>query len=93
MARIVLTPAHLETFAKDGFVIVDNVLDLSEIEAARSRVEPLFSGTFETGLYPDEWNWKAGKDQPDVTRQICNGWKSDRTIGAIPSCFVPQSIC
>lgn len=83
MARIVLTPAHLDIFAKDGFVIVENVLDPADIEAARSRVEPLFSGQFETGLYPDEWNWKAGKDRPDVTRQICNGWKSDRTIAAI----------
>jgi ectoine hydroxylase-related dioxygenase (phytanoyl-CoA dioxygenase family) len=83
MARITLNSAQLEAFDRDGFVIVENVLEPAEIEAARSRIEPLFAGKFETGLYPDEWNWKTGKDRPDVTRQICNAWKSDRTIAAI----------
>ena len=47
------------------------------------RFEPLFSGKFETGLYPDEWNWRLGRDREDLTRQICNGWKSDLTIASI----------
>jgi ectoine hydroxylase-related dioxygenase (phytanoyl-CoA dioxygenase family) len=78
-----LTPARRQAFDRDGFVIVENVLDTATIEAARARFEPMFSGKFETGLYPDEWNWKAGRDRTDVTRQICNGWKSDRTIASI----------
>jgi ectoine hydroxylase-related dioxygenase (phytanoyl-CoA dioxygenase family) len=80
---IALTQAHIDGFDRDGFVVVDDVLAHAEIDAARARFEPLFSGKFETGLYPDEWNWRAGRDPDDLTRQICNGWKSDRTVAAI----------
>ena len=45
-----------------------------------SRFAPLFRGEFDTGLYPDEWNWREGKDSADLTRQICNAWKSDRHV-------------
>ncbi len=80
---IALTQSQIDTFHQDGFVIVENVLDAATIAAARARFEPLFAGDFETGLEPDEWNWRAGSSPPDVTRQICNGWKADRTIAAI----------
>ena len=53
------------------------------VERLRARFEPLFKGEFETGLYPDEWNWQEGRDRPDRTRQICNGWKSDRTVASV----------
>ncbi|MCB1472883.1 MAG: phytanoyl-CoA dioxygenase family protein [Rhodobiaceae bacterium] len=81
--EISLTDAQRETFARDGFVVVEGVLDAAMLERARSRFEPLFSGEFETGLQPDEWNWRLGASRPDMTRQICNGWKSDRTIASI----------
>ncbi len=80
MAQIVLSEADRSAFQRDGFVIVANVLDEDEIHAARARFDPLFSGEFETGLQPDEWNWRAGQSDPTLTRQICNGWKADRTI-------------
>lgn len=78
-----LTPAQFEQFNTDGFLILDRFLSAEEVALARARFEPLFRGEFETGLYPDEWNWRAGRDRPDLTRQICNGWKSDRTIARI----------
>jgi ectoine hydroxylase-related dioxygenase (phytanoyl-CoA dioxygenase family) len=78
-----LTPAQIERFNADGFLILDRFLSAEEVALARARFEPLFRGEFETGLYPDEWNWRAGRDRPDLTRQICNGWKSDRTIARI----------
>jgi ectoine hydroxylase-related dioxygenase (phytanoyl-CoA dioxygenase family) len=80
LAQIVLSEADRSAFQRDGFVIVANVLDEDEIHAARARFDPLFSGEFETGLQPDEWNWRAGQSDPTLTRQICNGWKADRTI-------------
>jgi ectoine hydroxylase-related dioxygenase (phytanoyl-CoA dioxygenase family) len=80
---ITLTPCEFERFRDDGFIVLDRFLSAEEIEHARARFEPLFRGEFETGLYPDEWNWCAGRDPPDRTRQICNGWKSDRTIARI----------
>lgn len=80
---IELTQDHIDTYDRDGFVIIENVLTPSQIDVARSRFEPMFSGKFQTGLYPDEWNWRMGRDREDLTRQICNGWKSDLTIASI----------
>jgi len=80
---ISLTQEQRDAFERDGFVIVPDVLDDASVTACRERFEPVFSGDFETGLQPDEWNWRAGRDSPDVTRQICNGWKSDRTIASV----------
>jgi ectoine hydroxylase-related dioxygenase (phytanoyl-CoA dioxygenase family) len=80
---IKLTQAQFEAFNRDGFVIVDNALDETAVAAGRRRFEPLFSGEFETGLYPDEWNWRRGRDREDLTRQICNAWKSDLTIASL----------
>jgi ectoine hydroxylase-related dioxygenase (phytanoyl-CoA dioxygenase family) len=79
---ISLTQEHFDRFNRDGFVTVAGVLDQKTIAQARERFEPLFSGKFETGLYPDEWNWRMGRDPEDLTRQICNGWKSDPWIAA-----------
>lgn len=83
ITMITLTPEQNDTFHRDGFVVIEGVLDAAAVEAARARFEPLFSGVFETGLQPDEWNWRSADGAPDVTRQICNAWKSDRTIAAI----------
>jgi ectoine hydroxylase-related dioxygenase (phytanoyl-CoA dioxygenase family) len=80
---ISLSETHVERFNRDGFVVVENALEADAIERARSRFELLFAGKFETGLYPDEWNWRMGRDPEDLTRQICNGWKSDLTIASI----------
>lgn len=83
MPEVALTPSQGNAFHRDGFVIVENVLDEGEIEAARARFEPLFRGEFETGIEPDEWNWREGRDDPALTRQICNGWRADRVIASI----------
>ena len=77
---MVLSEPQRREFERDGFVIVPGFLEGSEIRALRDRFESLFRGEFQTGLYPDEWNWREGRDPPDLTRQICNAWKSDRVI-------------
>lgn len=78
-----LKPEHIDQFDRDGFVVIESILPTRQIDAARARFEPLFSGKFQTGLYPDEWNWRMGRDREDLTRQICNGWKADLTIASI----------
>ncbi len=78
-----LTESQITDFHNDGFVVVDRIVDPSLVRRALERFEPMFNGEFETGLYPDEWNWKSGRDDPHLTRQICNGWKSDRDIARI----------
>jgi phytanoyl-CoA hydroxylase len=83
MSGFALTDDQVAAYQRDGFVIVENIIDPVLARAALSRYELMFSGTFETGLYPDEWNWKPGRDDPALTRQICNGWKSDRDIARV----------
>ena len=78
-----LEGSDVERFRRDGFLISERLVEPALTLAARERYEPLFSGTFETGLQPDEWNWREDRDAPDLTRQICNGWKADRAIARI----------
>jgi 2-oxoglutarate-dependent dioxygenase len=77
------TPAQLEAFARDGFVVVEEgFIDDETVARLAERFEPLFAGTYETGIRPDEVNWVPGRDPDDRTRQICNGWKADRGLAA-----------
>ncbi len=78
-----LSDRHAEAFDRDGFVVVEHLIDPALAADALARYEDLFDGRFETGLYPDEWNWRAGTSPPELTRQICNAWKSDRSIARV----------
>ena len=75
------SPEQVLKFQEDGFLVVEDFLDRDLAEAAAARFEALFRGEFEAGLQPDEWNWREGRDDPSLTRQICNAWKADRVIG------------
>lgn len=80
---IEITSDHRKRFAADGFVVIEGVLDDQVIEQARKRFPLLFRGEFDTGILPDEWNWRAGRDADDLTRQICNAWKADSLVASI----------
>ena len=80
---IALTERDIARFREDGFLVVDHLIEPAAAAAAADRFEPLFRGDFETGLQPDEWNWRAGRDDEGLTRQICNGWKADRRVARI----------
>jgi len=73
---------QLEQFDRNGFVIVEGLIDDDTVASLRERFEPLFAGQYATGIKPDEVNWLAGRDPEDRTRQICNGWKADPVIAA-----------
>ncbi|MGH2764083.1 MAG: phytanoyl-CoA dioxygenase family protein [Thermoleophilaceae bacterium] len=78
-----LSEEQLDTFRRDGFLIVEEgFLGERALELVRERFAALFAGEYATGIAPDEVNWKAGRDPDDVTRQICNGWRSDDLIAA-----------
>lgn len=69
-------------FDENGFVFIPDVVDLSTVAKLQERFAHLFDGQFETGIEPDEVNWQSGTSDPTLTRQICNGWKADRTVAA-----------
>ena len=72
-----------EDLQTDGFVRIPPAvfcLDSNSITSLKMAFSRLFDGTYETGIYPDEIHWRKGISREDATREICNGWKADRTV-------------
>ncbi len=78
-----LAEQQIAQFHEEGFLVLERLLDPARVAEVAARFEGLFRGAFETGLQPDEWNWREGRDPPDLTRQICNAWKSDRAVARV----------
>lgn len=74
---------QVRKFDKDGFLIVEDVLDPSALDALRASFPRIFAGDFDTGVYPDEWHWREGMSLPDATRHMGNAWKSDLTVAGL----------
>ena len=70
-------------FDRDGFLIVDRLIDTAMLPRLHQAFEDLFRGRFETGVHPDEVNWQYENGDTDKTRQICNGWKANRDIARV----------
>lgn len=83
MFELTISDEQVEQFRADGFITVDRIISDEDVALLRARFEPLFRGDWETGLTPDEVNWRAGRDPEDVTRQICNAWKADRYVASV----------
>jgi phytanoyl-CoA hydroxylase len=78
-----LDAAAIARFRRDGFLIVERILDDACIETLRTRFPRLFAGQFDTGVYPDEWYWREGMSLPDVTRHMANAWKADLAVARL----------
>ena len=78
-----LSAQQKQDFDRDGFLVVENLIDEETVEELRERYNRLFRGEFETGITPDEVNWQEEDGDPTLTRQICNGWRADRSIARI----------
>lgn len=83
LSRIKLSDSTVRQFWDEGFVLVENVLPLKWVEELKTRFEALFSGNFDTGIYPDEWHWREGISKPEAFREIVNAWKSDTVVSSI----------
>lgn len=77
------TDAQIETFRRDGFLIVENFLDAGDLDGIRDRFARAFAHEWETGLAPDEVNYMPDATPPDLTRQLCNVWKADRALASV----------
>lgn len=76
------TPGQIDAYRRDGFLVVERFLDADEVARLRDRFTACFAHEWETGLLPDEVNYVPGQTPPELTRQLCNAWKSDTTIAA-----------
>jgi ectoine hydroxylase-related dioxygenase (phytanoyl-CoA dioxygenase family) len=77
------TAAQMETYRRDGFLVVDSFPGRTELVRIRERFMRVFEHEWETGLQPDEVNYVPGVTAPDLTRQLCNVWKADRVLAAV----------
>jgi hypothetical protein len=75
-----LSRGSRDAFVQDGDVTVEGLLDEESTVELHQAFDRVFSGDFTTGQPPDEVNWQVGRDDPTLTRQICNGWKADEVI-------------
>ncbi|MED5408343.1 MAG: phytanoyl-CoA dioxygenase family protein [Pseudomonadota bacterium] len=78
-----LSPQQKADFDRDGFLVVEKLIDDDTVEVLRKSFERLFRGEFETGITPDEVNWQEGTGDPSLTRQICNGWKANLAVAKV----------
>jgi ectoine hydroxylase-related dioxygenase (phytanoyl-CoA dioxygenase family) len=76
------TAEQIEAYRRDGFVVLDQFLERDEVERLREHFAACFAHEWETGLRPDEVNYDPATTPPDLTRQLCNAWKADRTVAA-----------
>uniref|UniRef100_A0A7S2S8Y4 Phytanoyl-CoA dioxygenase n=1 Tax=Mucochytrium quahogii TaxID=96639 RepID=A0A7S2S8Y4_9STRA len=79
----VLSVTEQESFRRNGFLLVPNLIDETTVESLKARYVDLFAGKFETGIYPDEWHWREGISRPDAFREIVNGWKADNVVRSV----------
>lgn len=78
-----LSTLQEENFKRDGFLVVDKLIDNDTVDELRDHFNRLFRGEFETGITPDEVNWLEGSGDPTLTRQICNAWKADIAVAKV----------
>ena len=75
-----VTKEDIEKFKENGYIIYENFINRDLVERALSRVVPIFSGEFETGVLPDKVKWQ---EDDRSSGSMCNIWKSDRTVAQI----------
>lgn len=90
---IEVTEELKKQFLANGYLILPEFLNTKIISKLNKKFQNLFSGKFETGIEPDEWNWRQGRDPEDITRQICNAWKSDNDIKEVVCNELVGKVC
>jgi phytanoyl-CoA hydroxylase len=77
------TAAEIESYRRDGFLILPEFLDRGELSRVSDQFARVFEHQWETGLQPDEVNYVPGVTAPNLTRQLCNVWKADRVLAGV----------
>jgi hypothetical protein len=78
-----LSEAQIAQFREQGFLILEQFLELALVDRITERLDPLFATRFETGVYPDEWHGRPGLSAANATRQMCGMWRCDRSVAGV----------
>jgi len=71
-------------YARDGFVVVRNLVDPSFCAALKARYPALFAGRFETGIEPEIVPALYREDDASAnTRWMTNAWRGDHTAARL----------
>jgi hypothetical protein len=56
---IQISQEQIDRFQVDGFLVIENLIDADLVKRLGDRLDPLFHGKFETGIYPDAMPGRA----------------------------------
>ncbi|MDC6482018.1 phytanoyl-CoA dioxygenase family protein, partial [Pelagibacteraceae bacterium] len=70
-------------FFKNGFLTIDNIVDVKLLRKVEKNYKKIFSGTYSTGVVPDKIKWKQNRDPNNIPRSLCNVWKSNIDVAKI----------
>ena len=82
------TGAQIESYRRNGFLIVERFLDAAELKHIREHFMRVFAHEWETGLAPDEVNYVPGVTAPERARfelaspQCCR-WVATSSAGRV----------
>ena len=71
-----------ESFRKNGFLEIQDLIDVKQIKKIISSSKKVFSGKYSTQIKPDKIWWKKG-DGSKVPRLISNAWRADYDIASL----------
>jgi hypothetical protein len=73
-------------FYEIGCLTFDKIINPDLASKLAKRLEDLFNGEFETGIFPDVWTWRPRLSRTDTTREIVNAWKCDKMFASVVCC-------
>ncbi|MCP4327916.1 MAG: phytanoyl-CoA dioxygenase family protein [Alphaproteobacteria bacterium] len=78
------TDAERETYRRDGFVTVEDLMDADFSRHLAERFEYLFAGNFETGIEPEMCPvFIDGNTTPSSGLIMVNPWRCDHTVANV----------
>ena len=70
-------------FGADGFVVVERIIDPALAAPALGTLRGPVRRHVRDRPVPRRVELAGGREPPELTRQICNAWKSDRAIARV----------
>ena len=65
-----VSSADKKEYYDNGYVLVNNLIEVDRLPILKTPFRDLFNGKFETGVAPDEVNWQFSNGDASLTRQI-----------------------
>ncbi|KAF4706681.1 hypothetical protein FOZ63_031615 [Perkinsus olseni] len=80
--QVSLLTGELLTFSS-LYATLEQLLCPQQALTLADKFPAIFRGEFDTGVFPDEWHWRAGISKESAPREIVNAWKADDTVAGV----------